>query len=165
MRYRVIEDNEIYDDIDEAIEQCIEEDWHRDDDYFESWVNDRYDYIDINGERYMAYDILDNMDYSNLDELRDDYCKDENENDRDYARYELNRGTIGVVITVHNKTIEIIEDEDEPEDEDCDEDGYLETVEDVRERLKQENEFKVEQTIQNEKEEKDLMSMFQIVGE
>lgn len=165
MRYRVIENNEIYDDVDEAIEQCIEEDWHKDDDYFEEWVNDRYDYIDINGERYMPYDILDNMDQSNLDELRDEYCEYENENDWDNARYELNHGRIGEVVTVHDKTIEIIEDEDENEDEDYNENGYLETVEDVRERLKQENEFKVEQTIQTEKDEKDLMSMFQIVGE
>lgn len=162
MKYRVIEDDEIYDDVDEAIEQCIEEDWHRDDDYFEDWVNDRYDYVDINGERYMPFDILDNMDQSNLDDLRDEYCENENDNDWDNARYELEHGSVGKIVSVHNKTIEIIEDDEDEEEVEA---VYVEDIEDVRARLKQENEFKVEQTIQTEKDEKDLMSMFQIVGE
>lgn len=162
MKYKVLEDDEIYDDVDEAIGVCIEEDWHNDDDYFEDWVNDRYDYVDINGERYMPFDILDNMDQSNLDDLRGEYCEYENENDWDNARYELEHGNIGKIVSIHNKTIEIIEDyEDEEEIEAV----YVEDIEDVRARLKQESEFKIEQTIQTEKEEKDLMNMFQIVGE
>ena len=165
MKYRVIEDDEIYDDVDEAIRQCIEEDWHRDDDYFEDWVNDRYSSVEINGEWYNPYDILDNMDQGNLDDLRDEYCESENENDWDNARYEIEHGRIGDLITVHNHTIEILDDEDLEEVSDYDRDEHLETIEDVRARLKQENEFKVEQTIQTEKEEKDLMNMFQIVGE
>ena len=162
MRYLVIEDDETYDDIDEAIEACIEEEWHRDDDYFEDWVNNRYDSVDINGERYMPYDILDNMDQGNLEDLRDEYCESENENDWDNARYEIEHNRVGATVIVHNKTIEILSDEEEDEE---DEPVYVEDIEDVRARLKQQNEFKVEQTIQNEKEEKDLMSMFQIVGE
>ena len=162
MRYRIVEDDEIYNDVNEAIENCIEEDWHRDDDYFEDWVNTRYDYIEINGERYDPYDILDNMDQGNLDDLRDEYCETENENDWDNARYELEHSSIGRTVSVHDKTIEIIEDD---EDEEEIEAVYVEDIEDVRARLKQESEFKVEQTIQTEKEEKDLMSMFQVVGE
>ena len=162
MKYRVIEDDKIYDDIDEAIEQCIEEDWHRDDDYFEDWVNDRYSSIEINGEWYYSYDILDHMDQGNLDDLRDEYCESENDDDWDNARYELEHGSIGETVSVHDKTIEIIEDDEYEEEPEA---VYVEDIEDVRARLKQENEFKVEQTIQTEKEEKDLMNMFQIVGE
>ena len=163
-KYLIEEEDEIYEDVDEAIGRCIEEDWHRDDDYFEEWVNNRYNSVEINGEWYEPYDILDNMDQSNLDDLRDEYCENENDNDWDNARYELEHYDVGDRVTVHDRTIQIIEEEDE-ESGDFDGDEHIENVEDVRARLKEKEAFIVEQTIQNEKEEKDLMSMFQIVGE
>ena len=161
-KYYVEDTDETYDDIDELIDDCIEEDFHEDDDYFEDWVNDHYNYVVINGETYYPYDILDNMDQSNLDELRTEYCEEENDNDISEARFELENNRVGTEVYIHNKTVRIIEEE---ETEDFDGDEIIETLEDVRTRLKEKEAFKVEQTVQTEKEEKDLMSMFQIVGE
>ena len=163
-KYYVEEEDEVYEDVEEAIAACIEEDWHEDDDYFEEWVNERYNSVEINGEWYEPYDILDNMDQSNLDDLRDEYCENENDNDWENARYELEHYDVGRTVDVHNHTIRIIEEEDEGSG-DFNGDKYIENIEDVRARLKEKEAFKVEQTIQNEKEEKDLMNMFQIVGE
>lgn len=156
-KYYIEEDNEIYEDVEEVIGACIEEDYHRDDDYFEEWVNNRYDSVEIYGETYYPYDILVEMGQGDLDSLRDEYCELENDNDWENVRYELEHYRVGTQVYIHNKTVKIIEDEEDS--------GNVETIEDVRERLKENKAFEIEQAILNEKEEKDLMNMFQIVGE
>ena len=83
MRYLVLEEVEYYNSIDSVIDSCIEEDYHEDDDYFEEWVNDRYDSVTINGETYYPFDIVSNCDSGNYNDLLGEYCEAMNEDDRD----------------------------------------------------------------------------------
>ena len=162
-KYYVEDDDRVFDDIDEVINHCIDEDYHKDDDYFEEWVNDRYEYIEIYGERYWAYDILNSMADGELESLNDDYCEDQNENDRDNARYELRNADTGATIYIQNYTIKVIWEEDE--DEDGDDVIVCNSIEELRAKLKEEEKLKVDQAIEIHKTETDLMKMFQIVGE
>ena len=162
-KYYVEDDDSVFDDIDEVINYCIDEDYHRDDDYFEEWVNDQYEYIEIYGERYWAYDILNSMADGELESLRDDYCEDQNDSDRENARYELRNANTGSTIYIQSYTIKVIWEEDD--DEDGDDVIVCNLIEELRAKLKEEEKLKVDQAIETHKTETDLMKMFQIVGE
>lgn len=151
MRYKNIETDYIYDTIDEVLEDCIDPDYHRDDDYFETWVNERYGSIDIYGETYWAYDILQEMSTYNLDNLRTDYCDECNDEDRDNIEDELADGEVGDRYDVHNYVIEILPDIDEEVTE--------ESIEELRDRINQGKKMIEEQEMQDRIEADDLIKV------
>ena len=117
MRYKV--NGEIFDDPEDAVECCISEDYHKNDDYFEEWVNDNWGSIEIAGYTYYAYDILDKA--GDLYSFLDDFCESMNEADRDDAIYELTHSDEGDEVYCQGDIIECIKDEyddDEYDDED-----------------------------------------------
>ena len=158
MKYCIQETNECFDDYEEAIDACIEDDYHEDDDYFEEWVNNTYGYLEIGGERYYAYDILSAMNESDLDCLMDDYCENENEDDRERAMYDLRHASGGDEICVQRYTIEVIDDE--AGDYDGDDGDSIETVRKFVEEQKIIQDIAISE---ERKAENDLMSMFQVI--
>ena len=155
MRYK-INDDQVLDDIEEVIECCIDCDYHKDDDYFEEWVNDNYDHVEINGETYMPYDIVSNLDYSNLRDMQENYCTEENENDEENARFELTHGRIGSVVWIQGNEVLIMDDEYENEEVDSED-----SMTALRVRLAQ-NKAILEQDIQEMK--KNELDLLQIIG-
>ena len=161
MRYKV--EDEIFEDYEDAIEYCISEDYHEDDDYFTDWVNDNYDSVEINGVTYSPYDILDNAGDGNIYDVQREYCEAMNESDADDARYELRRADVGDDIYVQGFTIEVIEDEYDDEEEDGgDYDG--DAIERTRQYIEDQNVLKELAETENKKNEDDLMSLFQVIG-
>jgi len=144
MFYYVEEDERYFDDAEEAVDFCIDDDYHEDDDYFEEWVNEIYDGIEIAGTFYYPYTILDNCDTSALYDLQREYCEQQNDNDRDEAIAELsNHAKPGTVVYVQGYTIRVVENI--PSDE--------------------EEVFPEEPVCQDKNmEEKDIMSLFQKIG-
>lgn len=167
MKYLIIDDDEIKDDIEDVLNYCIEDDYHEDDDYFEEWVNDRYSSVEINGVDYYPYEIISNANDGNYRDLVNDFCEAMNDDDWSNAEYELEHAGVGNKVHIQRYTVEVIEDEDYDGDEHfdtvCAEE--MSKIDNVRERINNEKKLKIEQTIESEKEEKDLMKMFQIVGE
>ena len=156
MIYRVNDD--VFHDIDAVLDYCIDEDYHSDDyDEFEDHVNDTYGYIDIAGERFYAYDILDKMDENTLDDLKDDYCEEENERDRDDARYGLEHVKPGDWVECQGYTIYV---EEEQEQEEPDED----VIELTRANLEAERVREVEEQETEINAENEYLKMFQVIG-
>ena len=158
MRYRVEvygEEEPIFDTIDEVLEYCIKDDYHEDDDYFEEWVNDCYDRVTINGSTYYPYDILRELDYSNLDDLKEQYCENENENDESNARWELGRANVGDEVYVQGYCVHVIDDAPAG---DFDGDDALEIL---RSRLEEIEKYNKQL---NEEEKKDEQDLLQIIG-
>lgn len=157
MRYKVetYDGDEIYDTIEEVLDYCIKDDYHSDDDYFEEWVNECYDNVTINGTTYYPYDILRELDYGELDELKDRYCQSENENDRDNGRYELSHADVGDEIYVQGYTVYVIDDIPAG---DYDSDDALEIL---RSRLEEIENIRKQQDESNKKDEQDIL---QVIG-
>lgn len=160
MRYRVefFDGDEILDSIDDVLDRCIHDSYHEDDDYFEEWVNDNYDRVTINGETYYPYDILHEMDYSNLSDLKDCYCQNENETDADNARYELEHAHPGDEVYVQGYTVYVINDEEKIEEQEETSECSLETL---RSKLQEIEAMRKQAAEEIEKEEYDLL---QIIG-
>lgn len=112
--YRV--DGRVYEDVDLLVEDLITEDSFDDEDYIEESVNEAYGSIEIAGETFEAYDILHDMNEYLLDDVRNDFIDSWVENEREDAKYELNRLDPGEGCYVHGSYVECIED-DEPEEE------------------------------------------------
>ena len=159
MKYRVEETDEVYDNIDDVIDACIDEDWHWDDDYFPEWVDENEDHVTINGETYYAYQILSELDDDNLNNLHHDYCEQMNEEDADEARRQLMNASEGDRIEIQNYVVSVVEDDEETGDTDGD--GSLDYL---RERIQREIELANSEKAEEKKTENDLMNMFQIVG-
>ena len=155
MRYKV--ENEIFNDIDDAIDYCITDDYHCDDDYFEEWVNDNWGYIEINGYDYYAYDVLNNA--GDLDNVLCDFEERMNESDREEAEYALRHSNIGDYVTCQAYDIEIIDD-DEDESGDSDGDDKIEMTRKFIEEQKQLVETAKEQ---EKKHDADFMELFQVI--
>ena len=116
MQYRVTDTDYITNDIDEVIDYCIHDDYHdAEDDYFEEWVNDTYDDVNIAGVTYSAYDILDKFD--NLGDVECLYCEWAEDNDRDNARYELRHASNGETVYIQGYEV-VCEDEEKDTDGD-----------------------------------------------
>ena len=148
MIYKV--DGNEFETIDKVLDYCIVEDYHRDDDEFENWVNEYYNGAEIYGDYYKPYDILEALDTYSLNCLRDDYCSECNERDREDAEDELLGAKDGDTVYVQNYTVEVCDNEEAEEDE--------EDIHAICERLKKEKETKkAEET----KDENDLMMLFQ----
>jgi len=166
MYYKIDGEDEIYTDIDSVIEHCIDPDYHWDDDYFEDWVNDYFGYIDIREARFTAYDILSNMDEYLFDELRKEYCKAEDENDEDEARYELEKAVGGDKIYIQGQIVKCFE-----ESGDSDGDKELQdrkqisskVIENVKAYLtEQKEQEKIYAAAEKEKED-ELLKVFQVI--
>ena len=125
MKYQIVEEEEIFETIEEAVDYCISEEWHEDDDSFADWVNDNYESVDINGYYYSAYDIISSMNDDNWGDLKDIYCEECNERDREEAIRNLLRASVEDEIEVHGYNIRVIEDNDETEDFDENENDLL----------------------------------------
>jgi hypothetical protein len=174
MSYKVInyyDEVSYYDDMDDAIMACLDDEYHWDDDYFEDWINDKYDYIDICGTTYYPYDILVAFDDNTMSDAKREYCESENDNDFENAKYELRNADIGRMINVQDCQIEVVADDEEEEEEedtgdyDGDDQTYddrmIDTIEKLREKLKQTEAQKLEE---EKNSEKDIMQMLQVVG-
>lgn len=157
MKYFVEGEDEPFYSIDDVLDYCIEDDYHEDDDYFEEWINDNYEKISINGVDYWAYDILNEMDSSNLYDLRKDYCMNENENDRDNGRFELERADNGEEIYIQRYVVTVVDEEEEEESSD----GCLENTRRLLEEQKADYD---KQAAENKKTEDDIMTMFQVIS-
>ena len=158
MRYKINYQEVIFDDIEDVLDYCIQEDYHEDDDYFEEWVNDCYDRVTINGSTYYPFDILNELDFNNLQELKAQYCEESNETDRDQGRYELNRADAGDEVYIQGYEVIVMEDLPEATG-DYDGDDELTTL---RSRLEEIENIRKQQDETNKKEEQDLL---QIIGE
>ena len=151
-----IVDGEVFHDVDDVLDYCIDADYHWDDDDFESWVNDNYDSVYINGVTYYPYDILREADDGNLDDLRNDYCESCNENDRDNYEWELERASDGDTIYVQAYTVRVKDDENYDDNTNAEEALQL-----IRERLDSEKE---EQKKAEEEKRKEELELMQIIG-
>lgn len=161
MRYRIKDTGIVYDEINDAVWGCIDVDYHRDDDYFEEWVNDAYGNIVICGRYYNAYDILDSMDSCVLTDLLSDFCDSMDESDADDAIWELKRAEVGDTVDVQGNTIEVLPDE--TGDYDGDEEVDMLAIDACRKKIEEQN-LKLQQLHDAEKDEEDnYMKMFQVI--
>ena len=135
----------------DVVDYCIDEDyyWDSDEGSFEEWINDREEYVVINGMTYYPYQILDALDYGNLQDLRHEYCSEKNENDEEDAYSEMRNAEIGKKFTIQCYEVEIIEDWEREE-------GDTDGDKSVAEMIKQFEEPKIS--------EDDMMEMFQVTG-
>ena len=159
MKYNV--DGEVFDNIDDVIEYCIDDDYHQDDDYFQEWVNEGWNGVYIAGYEYSAYDIISNADDGCVTSLLEDFCQAMNENDESDARYELDRANIGDTVYCQAYTIHVIEDDDKEETGDYDGDDALEMT---RLFIEEQKILKNEALKRENKEEEDFMNIFQKIG-
>lgn len=153
MQYKV--NDEYFDDLDDALDYCIDETYHWDDDDFEEWVNDTEDNVTINGCTYYPYTILEALDTSELDDLHEQFCDQRNREDKDEARWELRNAQVGDEVELQAFTIYVVEDEDYN-----DTDGDM-TLDELKQKLQDAKRLAEEE---NKAEENDLMDMFQIIG-
>ncbi len=158
MRYLVNET--YYDDIDDVINACIEDDYHEDDEYFEEWLNDEYGYITIAGQTFHAYDILDSMNDYLLEEERDEFCERMNDNDREDAMYDLRHAKPGDTVYIHRSEVSCVEDEEDDDDENYNREESLEAVRTFVEEQKLLADAKA---AEEKVEEDDIMRMFQVI--
>ena len=126
-------DGEAFQDIDSVLNYCIEDDYHEDDMDFEEWVNDMYGSIDICGDTYYAYDILDHASDGNITYAKERFCEERNGNDREEAEYELRHAVPGDDIEVQRYVVHVWEDQEEDDDE-----VNIEAINECRQRLEQE---------------------------
>jgi len=158
MRYLVNET--YYDDIDDVINACIEDDYHEDDECFEEWLNDEYGYITIAGQTFHAYDILDSMNDYLLEEERDEFCERMNDNDREDAMYDLRHAKPGDTVYIHRSEVSCVEDEEDDDDENYNREESLEAVRTFVEEQKLLADAKA---AEEKVEEDDIMRMFQVI--
>ena len=158
MRYRV--DDNIFNDIESVLDYCIQDDYYADDDYFSEWVNDLYGSIEIAGDTYYAYDILDNAGDGNMAYLRDQYCENMNDNDQDDAYRALRNAEPGEEIECQNYVIHVLEDEDEDE---VNEDKPS-SIEQVRRFIEEQNLLKQKMEEDDQKNQDDIMNLFQVIS-
>lgn len=159
MRYLVNET--YYDDIDEVINACIEDDYHEDDEYFEEWLNDEYGYITIAGQTFYAYDILNSMNDYLFDEERDEFCERMNDDDREDAQYELSHAKPGTTVYIHHSEVLCLEDEEE--DDDDANYNREESLEAVRTFVEEQKLLADMKAAEEKVEEDDIMKMFQVI--
>ena len=161
MRYVIESVEEVFTDIDDVLNYCIDPDYHQDDDEFCDWINELYSGAYIAGTFYSAFDILDGCDVYKLDQLRTEYCRDANDRDRDEARQELLDAEPGDTIEIQGYDV-IVEDEDEQDEEV--KKNFEEAMQELRMRLEQDKIEKNKQEEEDRKIENDLLSTLQIVG-
>ena len=161
MKYQIVEDeDEIFETIEDAVDYCISDEWHEDDDAFGEWVNDHYEGVEINGYYYSAYEIIGAIDDDNWRELKDMYCEECNERDREEAIGDLQGACVGDEIEIQGYTVRVIDDDYSTGDLD----GDGEDIESIRVRIETEK-AQIEVEIQEEKKrEDDLLKLIQVIG-
>jgi len=150
-------DGQRFDDIDDVLDYCIEDDYHEDDDgAFKDWVNNEYSGVSINGEYYEAYDIVEALNSYDLDNLREQYCDEMNDSDKGEARWALEHASDGDYVYVQSYTVHVYNDNSGDYDGD-------EELENLRERLSQDNVAKIEKEKEEKKNENDIMNILQVI--
>lgn len=160
MRYHVKDTDMYFDDCEEAVDYCLDDDYHWDDEWtFKDYVNEAYGSIEICGRTFYAYEILEGIDDNLLDDLHRDFCNDENDRDREDALYDLRNADAGEEIECQSYTIVVVEDEEELNEEDQED-----CIEATR-RYYDERSAIAKEIETNEKNmEKDMISLFQVIG-
>lgn len=156
MKY-IVDDERIFNDIDEVISYCIDDDYHADDDYFVEWVNDSYSSVTIAGRNFDPYEILEGCAEYLLDDLRSQYCEERNEDDTDEARRALSRAHDGDEIFIQSYVVRVENEENEEEDET----ETITTIETLREKLELE-ENKIDE--EEEATKRGVLGILQVVG-
>ena len=159
MKYIIVDQNKEFDDIDDVLDYCIDDDWHDDDDYFEEWVNDGYGHIEIAGYRFDAYDIANSCDDCCYNDLKNEFCNSMNEEDRDNARYELRNSHPGDTVEIQAYTVEVANDDEEEEEE-----VSYSSLEDLKNYIMEQQTIKEQKELKEKEEEKDFMDFFQKIG-
>jgi len=158
---KFIVDGETFEDIEAVLDYCISDDYYDDDDYFEEWVNETYGSIEIAGDTYYAYDIIDNAGDGNMNYLHERYNEDKNDNDRDETRYQLEHASDGDEIYCQNYVIKVVDDKDYDEE---DENENSSRLEDVR-RFVDEQKLIEQQKKETDKQNEDaVMTLFQVIS-
>ena len=129
MKYQV--DDKIFEIPEEAIDYCIDEDWHADDDEFEFWVNDSYGSFTINGTEYSAFDIIGEVRDNNYYNLLNEYCEMCNNDDWDNALRELEKTSPGETVEVHGNHILVLDFEEYEDDQET-EDSVMALIQIIR---------------------------------
>ena len=161
MRYEW--NDEIYDSIDDVLEAAISDEYHEDDEYFEEWVNERYDGVNIAGEYFSAFEIVSHCSDSCYSDLLNDYEEAMNDEDRDNAQAELERAHVGDVVYFQDETIYVVADENEEEDEEEAERRACATLDEVRQFISEQKSLEEQAAAQSKKEEDDVLELFQVV--
>ena len=163
MKYRVYGEEEDYYSIDDVIEDCISDDYHDDDDYFEEWLNDIYESVRIGGETFTAYQILDGCDRELLYDLRRDYCSEQNDNDRENAKWDLEHADVGDDVYIQNIRVMVLDDDEDEDESAGDYDGDEDRITACRRKI-EDQQLRVQQIKANEEaEENELMNLFQVI--
>ena len=155
MHYRV--GDEIFESPESAVDYCICDDYHEDDDYFEEWVNERENSVYIYGTTYYPYDILRELGSGSLDDLRCEYCDAMNDDDRDEALQQLNNSDPGDEVECQYSTIIVEEDEVPTGDTDGD------NIDVVRKYVEEQKLLVEQQKTEEKKTEDDMMELFQVI--
>ena len=160
MKYQLVEDeDEIFDTIEDAVNYCITDEWHEDDYAFDEWVNENYEGVTINGYDYTAYEIICAVNDDNYSELKNEYCEECNEEDRNEAIRDLERASVGDEIEIQGYNIRVIEDDYNTGDFD----GDGENIEAIRVRIETAK-AQIEVEVQEQKKtEDDLMKLIQVI--
>lgn len=147
-------DDKEFTSIDEVIDYCIDDEYHSDDGDFEGWVNDNYYGVDIFGDHYYPYDIVEALNSYAFGELRDRYCEEMNDADREQAEYDLHSAHPGDYVDIQGYSV-LVKDGDKVDDE------IIEnaTIESLRERLAEKEKLRQQEASEEEKTENDIMSL------
>ena len=180
MKYRIYGEDEDYHSIEAVVDDCITGDYHGDDDYFEEWLNDLYESVEIAGRRFTAYEILDGCDGYLLNDLRNDYCEEQDENDKQNAIWDLEHAEVGDDVYIQGTRVIVLaddEEEEELEEEDEDDaeltesdlmpsgdyDGDEDRIQVCRQKIEDER-LRIQQIKASEEaEENELLNLFQVI--
>lgn len=164
MKYRIKGTNTVFENIEDVLDYCIDDDYHDDDNYFEDWVNETYsDYkVSLMGYEINLYSIAENCSNGLYNELLDSFKCEMNDYDREEANNELNNADPDDEIEIQAYTVQVIQEEEEEEEEENPETSL--DIEDAILRCRKMIEKNLsDQKIEMEKEkqaEDDLMNVF-----
>ena len=120
-------DGTMYTDIDEICDRVFDPDNYEDSDAFDEWLDEYYSSITIEGNTYVASEILYNVNEDNYHEALYDYahrCADDDRENRSYEIEDMDDGD-NICINGYDITCEFVYEEDDEEDEeDVDDDEY-----------------------------------------
>lgn len=154
MKYRV--EDSVFETMHEAVDYCISDSWHDDDEYFEEWVNDRESGIEINGTYYNAYEIVCAFEDGNWSDLKEQFCESMNDSDREEALYELRHAEAGESVDCQGYTIYVISDTEDCDSDDC--------IDNVRQYVEDRKIVEKEEKEKNKQNEDELIKLFQVIG-
>ena len=158
----IVDDNQ-FEDMDEAIDECISDDYHAYDDDFEDWVNDEYEHLTVKGRYFAPYDIFRALDEDILEELRDDYCAFRNDEDRDEALYELRDANDGDFVYVQDSVIRCVEDPGDYDGDEAFDSVANNVIESTKKYIETQHEIQRGVAAAEKEKEEELLKMFQVI--